>query len=52
MKKLLIASSNAGKIHELTALLENLDLVLVTPQQLDLHLESRRPVRLTPKTRR
>jgi XTP/dITP diphosphohydrolase len=38
MKTLLVASSNPGKIQELTALLQDLDLVLVTPQQLGLQL--------------
>ena len=38
MKTLLIASSNPGKIQELTALLQDLDLLLVTPQQLGLQL--------------
>lgn len=39
MKTLLIASSNPGKIHEMIALLQDLDLVLITPQQLGLQLD-------------
>lgn len=38
MKKLLIASSNPGKLQELHALLDGLELDLITPQQLGLHL--------------
>ena len=39
MKKLLIASSNPGKIQELTALLQGLGLLLVTPHDIGLHLK-------------
>lgn len=39
MKTLLIASSNPGKIGELMALLQDLDLELVTPQHIDLQLQ-------------
>jgi len=39
MKKLLIATTNKGKIRELHALLDNLGVELVTPADLDLNLD-------------
>jgi XTP/dITP diphosphohydrolase len=39
MRTLLIASSNPGKLLELNALLDGLDLELVVPEQLGLHLK-------------
>jgi XTP/dITP diphosphohydrolase len=39
MQKLLIASGNPGKLGEMRALLDGLDLELVTPRQLCLELE-------------
>ena len=39
MKKLLIATTNAGKIRELHAILENLGIQLVTPADLSLNLD-------------
>ena len=39
MKRLLIATTNAGKIRELHAILENLGIQLVTPADLSLNLD-------------
>lgn len=39
MKKLLIASSNPGKLHEIHALLDDLGITLVTPDDLMISLE-------------
>jgi XTP/dITP diphosphohydrolase len=38
-KKLLIATNNKGKVKEIRALLDDLDLELVTLQQINLHLD-------------
>jgi len=39
MQKLLIATSNKGKVKEIQALLDGLDVVLVTPQELGLEID-------------
>jgi XTP/dITP diphosphohydrolase len=39
MLKLLLASSNPGKLREMRALLGDLPMMLVTPQQIGVHLE-------------
>ena len=39
MKKLLLASSNPGKLHEIHALLDDLGITLVTPDDLMISLE-------------
>ena len=39
MLKLLLASNNPGKLREMHALLGDLPLLLVTPQQIGIHLE-------------
>ena len=39
MIKLLLASSNLGKLREIQALLDDLDVILQTPEQLDLTID-------------
>ena len=39
MIKLLLASSNLGKLREIQALLDNLDVILQTPEQLDITID-------------